>query len=112
MLALNTVSICGLIYDWYDFLSEDLESEGDLQEASVPLASQKPDANTQVCISIVTFSLLCVSVQMKQNTYKNMNSIQQQREYHHQKVLIESFHLSGHTFRFRWTVQDLEVFLV
>ena len=37
-----------------------------------------------------------------------MNSVQQQRE----KVLIESFHLSGHTFRFRWTVQDLEVFLV
>ena len=26
-------------------------------------------------------------------------------------VLNESFHLSGHTFRFRWTVQDLEVFL-
>ena len=26
--------------------------------------------------------------------------------------LIESFHLSGHTFRFHWTVQDLEVFLV
>ena len=33
-------------------------------------------------------------------------------EHHNQKVLIESFHLSGHTFRFRWTVQDLEVFLV
>ena len=28
-----------------------------------------------------------------------MNSVQQQREHHHQKVLIESFHLSGHTFR-------------
>ena len=43
-----------------------------------------------------------------------MNFAQQQREHHHQKVLIESFHLSGHTFRFRWTVQDLaiEVFLV
>ena len=27
-------------------------------------------------------------------------------------VLIESLHLNGHTFRFRWTVQDLEVFLV
>ena len=27
-------------------------------------------------------------------------------------ILTESFHLSGHTFRFRWTVQDLEVFLV
>ena len=24
----------------------------------------------------------------------------------------QSFHLSGHTFRFRWTVQDLDVFLV
>ena len=24
---------------------------------------------------------------------------------------MESFHLSGHTFRFCWTVQDLEVFL-
>ena len=41
-----------------------------------------------------------------------MNSVQQQCEHHHQKVLIESFHLSGHTFRFCWTVQDLEVFLV
>ena len=39
---------------------------------------------------------------------KNMNSVQQQLEHHYQKVLIESFHLSGHTFRFRWTVQDLE----
>ena len=27
------------------------------------------------------------------------------------KVLIERFHLSGHTFRFGWMVQDLEVFL-
>ena len=27
------------------------------------------------------------------------------------KVLIESFHVSGHTFRFPWAVQDLEVFL-
>ena len=26
-----------------------------------------------------------------------MNSVQQQREHHHQKVLIESFHSSGHT---------------
>ena len=41
-----------------------------------------------------------------------MNSVQQLHEHHHQKVLIESFHLSGHTFRFRWTVQDLEAFLV
>ena len=38
-----------------------------------------------------------------------MNFVQQQHEHHHQKVLIESFHLSGHTFRFRWTAQDLEV---
>ena len=42
----------------------------------------------------------------KQN--KNMNSVQQQLEHYYQKILIESFHLSGHTFRFRWTVQDLE----
>ena len=41
-----------------------------------------------------------------------MNSVQQLSEHRHQKVLIESFHLSGHTFRFRWMVQDLEVFLV
>ena len=41
-----------------------------------------------------------------------MNSVQQQREHCHQKLLIKSFHLSGHTFRFCWTVQDLEVFLV
>ena len=41
-----------------------------------------------------------------------MNSVQQQREQYHQKVLIKSFHLSSHTFRFRGTVQDLEVFLV
>ena len=40
-----------------------------------------------------------------------MNSVQQQREHRHQKVLIENFHLSGHTFIFHWTVQDLEVFL-
>ena len=39
-----------------------------------------------------------------------MNSVQQQRE--QREVLIESFHLSVHTFRFHWTVQDLEVFLV
>ena len=36
-----------------------------------------------------------------------MNCVQQQREHHHKKILIENFHLSGHTFRFRWTVQDL-----
>ena len=41
-----------------------------------------------------------------------MNSVQQQREHHHQKVLVESFHLSGHSFRFRWAVQDLGVFLL
>ena len=33
-----------------------------------------------------------------------MNSIRE--------VLIKSFHLSVHSFRFRWTVQDLKVFLV
>ena len=36
-----------------------------------------------------------------------MNSVQQQREPHHYKVLFESFHLSGHTVTFHWTVQDL-----
>ena len=35
-----------------------------------------------------------------------MNSVQQQHEYHRQKVLIESFHLSGRTFKFHWTIQD------
>ena len=29
-----------------------------------------------------------------------MNSVQQQGERQHWKVLIESFHLNGHTFRF------------
>ena len=41
-----------------------------------------------------------------------MNFVQQQSKHHHQKVLMERFHLSGHTLRFHWTVQDLEVFLV
>ena len=41
-----------------------------------------------------------------------MNSVQQQCEHHYLKVLIESFHLSDYTFRFCWTVQDLEVALV
>ena len=51
-------------------------------------------------------------LKMKHKIYKNMNCVQQQCECHHLKVFIESFRLSGHTFRFRWTVQDLEVFLV
>ena len=59
-----------------------------------------------------TLSLPCFSVQIKHNICKNMNIVQQQCEYHHQKVLIQSFHLSGHTFKFRWTFQDFEVFLV
>ena len=58
----------------------------------------------------LTLSLPCSSVQIKHKTCKNMNSIQHRCEHHHQKVLIESFHLSGHTFRFCWTVQDLGVF--
>ena len=41
-----------------------------------------------------------------------MKSIEQQCEHLHYKVLISGFHLRGHTFRFCWTVQDLEVFLV
>ena len=41
-----------------------------------------------------------------------MNSVQQQHGHHHYNVLIDSFYLSGHTLRFRWTVQDLEVILV
>ena len=60
----------------------------------------------------LNLSLPCFSVQVKHISCKNMNSVRQQREHHHWKVLVESFHLSGHTFRFRWTVQDLEVFLV
>ena len=58
----------------------------------------------------LTLPLPCFSVQIKHKICKNMNSVQQQHEHHHQKVLIESFHLSGHTFRFHWMVQDLEVF--
>ena len=60
----------------------------------------------------LTLSLSCFSVQIKHKICKDMNSVQQLSEHRHQKVLIESFHLSGHTFRFRWMVQDLEVFLV
>ena len=41
-----------------------------------------------------------------------MNFVQQLGGHHHQKVLIESFHLNGHTFRFPQMVEDLEVFLV
>ena len=41
-----------------------------------------------------------------------MKSVQQQWEHHHWKVLSKRFHLNGHTFRFSWMVQDLEVFLV
>ena len=41
-----------------------------------------------------------------------MNSVQQQNGQHYWKVLIKSFYLNGHTVTFRWTVQDLEVFLV
>ena len=52
------------------------------------------------------------SVHVTNKNFTNMNSVQQQYEHHGQKVLIKSFHLSGHTFRFHWTVQDLEVFLV
>ena len=51
------------------------------------------------------------SFQIKHKICKNMNSARQQCEHHHWKVLIESFHVSGHTFRFPWAVQDLEVFL-
>ena len=38
-----------------------------------------------------------------------MNSVQQQHEHHHWKILVENFHLSGQVLL---TVQDLEVFLV
>ena len=54
-------------------------------------------------------SLPCFSVQIQHKICKNMNSVQQQSEHHHWKVLIKNFHLSGHTFIFRWIVQDLEV---
>ena len=36
-----------------------------------------------------------------------MNFVQQQHEHHHKKVLIQSFHLSGHTFRFRLQENEL-----
>ena len=66
-----------------------------------------------VCVQRhLTLSLPSFSVQIKHKMCKNMNSVQQQSEYHHQKALMESFHLNGHTFRFRWIVQDLEVFVV
>ena len=60
----------------------------------------------------VLVTLPCFSFQIKLKSCKNMNSAQQQHEHHHWKVLIKSFHLSGHSFRFRWMFQDLEVFLV
>ena len=44
-----------------------------------------------------------------------MNSALQQCDTtinYHQKVLIQSFHSSGHTFRFHWTAQDLSLGLV
>ena len=56
-------------------------------------------------------SLPCFSVQIKHKNCKNTNFVQEQHGYHHWKVHIESFRLSGHTFRFRCTVQELEVFL-
>ena len=40
-----------------------------------------------------------------------MNSVQQQCEHHHQKVLIESFHLSGHTFWFSLDSSGFRSFL-
>ena len=57
-------------------------------------------------------SLFKFHIKIANKNCKNMNSVQQQWEHHHYKVLIQSFHSSGHTFRFCWTVQDLEVFLV
>ena len=41
----------------------------------------------------LTLSLPCFSVQIKYKIGKNMSSVQQQLEHHHQKVLIESFPL-------------------
>ena len=52
-----------------------------------------------------------MNVHIKHKNCKNINFVQQQCEHHQSKVLIESFHLSGHTIRFCWTVQDLIVFL-
>ena len=60
----------------------------------------------------LTFNLLsCFSVKLNIKVATTNKFVQQQCEHYHYKVLIKSFHLSGHTFRFRWTVQDLEVFL-
>ena len=78
------------------------------------------DASITGRIRDLTISLQCFTFQTKHNickhtnththTHTHMNSVQQRE--HHKKVLIESFRLSGRTFRFRWTVQDLKVFLV
>ena len=56
------------------------------------------------------FNLFNVMFLCSHKICENMNSVQQQCEGHHQKELIESFHLSGHTLRFFQTVQDVEVF--
>ena len=84
-------------------------TEGKQEEGS---EERKETAQTIACNVPLTLSLPCLSAQMKHKNCKIMNSVQQQREHYHQKVLIESFHLSGHTFRFRWAVQDLGVFMV
>ena len=57
-------------------------------------AGFKPFTMTKV---LLTFSLPCFSVQIKHKICKNLNSVQQQHEHHHEKVLIESFRLTGHT---------------
>ena len=61
-------------------------------------------------LHLLTLSVPCFSDQTKHKIYKNTNCVQQQCEL--ESILIESFHLSGHTFIFCWAVQDLEVFLV
>ena len=55
----------------------------------------------------VLWVLTCFSVKIKRIISKTMSSIWQQREHHHQKMLIESFHFSEQSFRDRWPVQEL-----
>ena len=64
---------------------------------------------TQIWNINPAFTAIFLTAQIKYKIGKNVNSVQQQCEHHHQKVLIKSFHLSGYTSRFCWTVQDLEV---
>ena len=67
-----------------------------------------------MCVSYVAtgkfnLSLPCFSIQIKNKFCKTLTPVQHQCGQRHYKVPIESFHLSGHTFRFHWSDQDLKV---